>query len=342
MDSSRVTLRKVAESLGIHHSTVSRALKNNPRIPAETRQRIQQAAKVMGYQPDPALSALMVYRQNRATPQYHATLGWMTNETTRDGWQRHEMMAYYRGATRRATELGYNLEHFWLGEPCLTQQRAIQILQARNIRGLLFLPQRRSRAHLLLDWSRFTAISFGRTLAQPVFHNVHNNHYCSGSLLMRELKRLGYKRPGFAIWPRTNEAVDRSWMATFHAFQQLPPQNQIPVFSKQPWKPAEFRRWFAQHTPDVVISHDETVLQWLESWGMRVPDEVGFALSARHGEAPARCSGVDENNEMVAEVAINVLVDMLHRGEIGVPTTPISTLVHGRWVAGQTLRRQRG
>ena len=42
----------------------------------------------------------------------------------------------YTGATRRAEELGYKLDHFWLTEPGMTAARATQILRTRNITGL--------------------------------------------------------------------------------------------------------------------------------------------------------------------------------------------------------------
>ncbi len=147
MATPRVTLRSIAGVLNLHHSTVSRALKNDRRIPPETRERVLKATRELGYQPDPMLSALMTYRKSRATRErYRATLGWITNYPTKDGWREYEKNAYFRGATRRAHELGYMLEEFWLAEPGLTQKRAIQILEARNIHGL-FLSRLRDRAH---------------------------------------------------------------------------------------------------------------------------------------------------------------------------------------------------
>ena len=342
MPTPRVTLRSIAEALSLHHSTVSRALKNDRRIPATTRERVLNAAKALGYQPDPMLSALMVYRKTHAEPaRYRATLGWITHYPTRGGWREYEKNAYFRGATRRAGELGYTLEEFWLAEPGLTQQRAIQILEARTINGLFFIPPPRARARLVLDWSRFAAITFGRTLASPVFHNVDNDHFRSLALLMRQLGRYGYRRPGFASWPRIHESNGRAWTAAFGAYQVLPPREQVPVFMHQPWTREAFKQWFDEHKPDVIVTHDERLLEWIESWGLSVPGDVGFALTAKHGEASPRCSGIDENSEAVAEVAVNVLVDMINRGETGIPRRPISTLVEGCWVEGETLRRQK-
>jgi len=335
----RVTICEIADRLKVHQSTVSRALRKDPRISTKMREKILQVAKDLDYKPDPMLSSLVAYRKTRIRQTYHATLGWITNYPTRSGWREYERVAYHRGAIRRATELGYQIEEFWLGESGMTQQRMTQILTTRNIEGLFFVPQPRSRAHLSLDWSKFSAISFGRTLAQPVFHNVDADHFRSFVVLMRQIKRLGYRRPGFATWPRVHEATDRLWTAAYLAYQPIPQQPPIPVFMHEKWTKAEFRKWLDKHKPDVVISHDESLLHWMEEFGMEIPGKIGFALAAKHAEFSPRCSGIDENSEFVAETAVNLLIDLTNRRETGIPQRTISTLIEGQWVDGSTLRR---
>ena len=56
-DIRRVTLSDIAKEAKVHVTTVSLALRDHPRIPAETKQRIKDLAKKMGYAPDPILSA---------------------------------------------------------------------------------------------------------------------------------------------------------------------------------------------------------------------------------------------------------------------------------------------
>ena len=50
MESS--TLKKIAESLGLSISTVSRALKNHPDISANTRQKVVDLAQALDYEPN--------------------------------------------------------------------------------------------------------------------------------------------------------------------------------------------------------------------------------------------------------------------------------------------------
>ena len=53
------TMRDVATHLGISHATVSRALRNDPRITEAVRLSVVKAANKLGYKRDPRLAELM-------------------------------------------------------------------------------------------------------------------------------------------------------------------------------------------------------------------------------------------------------------------------------------------
>lgn len=86
----RPTIKDVAEKCGVHHTTVSRALRDHPSIPAATRVKIKAAADELGYQSDPFLSSLSSRRKNAHAPgSAIANLAWITNFETRDGWKQY-------------------------------------------------------------------------------------------------------------------------------------------------------------------------------------------------------------------------------------------------------------
>ena len=58
MNSSRVTLKDVANECGYTANTVSRAMRNDPRLPESTRQTIREAAARLGYIPNKMASSL--------------------------------------------------------------------------------------------------------------------------------------------------------------------------------------------------------------------------------------------------------------------------------------------
>jgi len=339
---TRVTIRDIAKKLKIHHSTVSRALKNDSRISKVKRDQIHKIAQELGYYPDPMLSALMAYRSQNAPKNFRGLLGLVTNYETREGWHTHEKVGYFAGATRQAKLLGYELETFWLHEPGLTKRRLSQILSTRNVQGLLFIPQPRSHAHIRLKWENYASVVFGHTLRRPQLRKIDTDRYESMMILMRRLRHLGYLRPGLACETRNIESTNRQWASAFWAYAPLPQDNQIPVYligKREDF--ASFKSWFVKYRPDVLVSDMPEPLEWLKKMGLRIPQDVGFATPARHG-VPSFCSGIDENSELIGEVAVNALAGMLRRGERGIPAFPISTLVPGIWVDGTTLRSAAG
>ena len=113
----RVTIREIAEAAGVHFTTVGLALKGNPKVKAETRDKVQKIAKKMGYQPDPMLSALSSYRRSNQRKSYQSTIAWLNNWPKRhDLLENPEFYEYFQGARIRAQELGYTLDEFWLHE----------------------------------------------------------------------------------------------------------------------------------------------------------------------------------------------------------------------------------
>ena len=79
MSDERVTLADIARKAGVHVTTVSLALRNHPRLPVATRQRLCALADQMGYRPDPAMRALVSYRQKLRPPHSQLTLAYVTN-----------------------------------------------------------------------------------------------------------------------------------------------------------------------------------------------------------------------------------------------------------------------
>ena len=52
---------------------------------------------------------------------------------------------------------------------------------------------------------------------------------------------------------------------------------------------------------------------------------------------PGAACGIDQRAEEIGRTAINILASLLTRGERGIPESAHSTLVEGRWHAGQTV-----
>lgn len=331
----RVLIEDVARRAGVHASTVSRALRDDPRIRPEVRRRLREIAGEMGYAPDPHLRALAKYRAKGRPADYRGVLGWLTNFPTRDGWRRREKIGYFAGASRRAKELGYDLEVFWLREAGIDGGRLRRILLARGIRGVLLPPQPSAGTRLDLGLDGLSAVSFGHTLEAPRLHVVHHHHYRSMRLLLSELQKLGYRRPGLALMAAVSRSVEGAWAAAYRDFTDgAAPAPLI----EEALSGDRLLDWARRERPDVVISDEGRALGWLRRGGVRVPEDCGFALTARHPGHP-RCAGIDENSEVVGATAVEQLTSLVERGETGAPAHPIDVLIEGAFqTPGNTVR----
>ena len=141
MPNTPASLQDIAARLGVHPSTVSRALRNHPAISEAVRLRVQAVAREFAYKPNPLIAALVRSRKARRAGSYRATLGYVyTAPVGRVTAWRKDYDALFSGARTRARFLGYELEEFNLSGTRFTPRRFTQILLTRNILGLILPP----------------------------------------------------------------------------------------------------------------------------------------------------------------------------------------------------------
>lgn len=339
MTCSRPTLRDVARLAECHYSTVSLALRNHPRITPETRRRVQEAARQLGYAPDAMLTALAAYRSTRVPAASPTSIAWLTNHHTQEGWRSYTPcnVDYFEGASERARERGYKLEHFWLAQPGMTGRRMAEILRTRGVMGILLPPQERMCA-IDFDWESFATVTFGHTLLRPRLHLVANHEYRTMGLLFAELKRRRYRQIGLVDLREHDARVDHNWLAAYLIEQhKLGDAPKLPPLIFDHWSEEEFLRWVGQHRPEVIVTKLPEVLACLKRAGFAVPRDIGVAFHSLH-EHTVGLSGTKKNSFHIGVMAMDVLIDMLHRNERGAPAYPQLMMIEGSWVEGQTLR----
>jgi LacI family transcriptional regulator len=348
----RVTQADIARRAGVHPTTVSLALRNHPSIPQKTRERLQQLAEQMGYRPDPALRALIAYRHQGNPQPSGATLAYVTHAEERWAWKNSPAHAeFFAGATARAHQLGFQLEHFWAAEPGLRDERLSDILAARGITGVVFASYWSGEVEAAnFDWSRLSAVKIDFLPRRPALHNVTNDQRSIMQLAMRKTRAAGYRRIGF-IAPRWwDEFVDLAWTAGFLAEQQRSdPADWIPplIFARGRWLPAtepewvtvdaqELRTWLDRHRPDVILSYSPFVVPAFRALGLRIPGDVAFVDTCLY-EFDGRTAGVRHNCRRVGEVAIELVANQLQQHSHGIPPLQTTTLVDGTWMDGASL-----
>lgn len=340
---AKVSLEDIARRAGVHRSTVSLALRDHPRISKETRERVQRLASDLGYRINPLVAALMQSRRSgRSTKD--VVLAYITNYPTRFGWRppHHDRPDYFPGAAARAEELGYKLEHFWLGEPGMTPERMSDILTARGINGVLIGRLPPGKQEIRLRWESFSSIALGMTLRNPNLHRVSEDFFSGGCQAAEQVFKRGYRRIGFVFsdvddCPRVGD----QWLgACLRQQMRHFPGDLIPHFDYREGADHQvaFEAWFKEYRPDVLmVTHTRPVLVWLERMGLSVPRDVGLA-SLNNDHLENGWSGIHCSPQKLGALATDMLVGFLHRGDSGVPDDPHEVLLGGEWQEGATLR----
>lgn len=335
------TVRSLARSLGLSPATISNALGGRGRVSSKTLRRVQEAARAAGYWRNPLAGNLMSELRRSRSGTFHgvlAALELLEPERPPHGPFHHEILA---GARAKASELGYELQEFAVGQ-ALTLARLDSILLARGISGILLLPKWRSPDTTALSWQRYAGVYTDCNEGEPCLHCVCCNHYCSMLHVLERLWRLGYRRPGLCVEADRDGHVLRRWSAAFWAFQQSRPSEGLPppLFAAR-GEQDRFAAWFAENRPDVVLSPFTDALDWLEAAGVRVPEACGFfCLNLLYGSRVT--AGLDRHPRELGRRSVESLVALVQRSEFGAPKNPTSMTLSASWVDGPTLLDRSG
>jgi LacI family transcriptional regulator len=334
------SLRELARSLGLSHTTVSEALRDSPRVKASTRERVLKAAREIGYRHNPLAGALMSEMRRSRSGTFRGVIAVIDLDGPD---QRPVNAARYhreltRGAGERAIELGFKIEPFVVGHNDISITRLDAILQSRGIHGVFLLPANESPDLTQLNWKRYAGVYADYIIEHPGLHSVCSDHFRSMMMTLARLHVLGYRRPGLVLNRHHDERLLYRWEAAFlayhnhhDAFSWLPPLL-LPEINR-----AEFTAWFDKAKPDVVLCHRAEAIEWMESCGASVPRTHGFCcLNIMVNVVP--CAGLDLQPWLLGVRGVELLIAQIHRNEYGVPELPSTTTIPAAWVDGPTLR----
>ena len=340
MKSPAPTVRSIARTLGLSHTTVSDALRGKGRVDPATVLRVEKAAREAGYRRNPLAAAVMSELRRSRGGTFRGVLAAvdLLEPQRRDphGAFHAELV---QGGRARAANLGFKLEEFVVGADGMSVQRLDSILHSRGIHGVLLLPSWYSPDWSGLNWSRYAAVYTDYVIDRPALHCVCCNHYRSMTALMARLAERGYRRPGLYVERGRDERMQRRFSAAFRSCQENDPAfAHVPPLIVEDQRKTEFQRWFRRHKPDVVIGYFTETIAWMEECGARVPATHGFvSLNAIYTTRP--CAGLDQQPRDLGARAVELLIAQLQRNELGVPEWPTTTTIAARWTEGPTLRR---
>jgi LacI family transcriptional regulator len=340
-----VTMREIANALGLSKNTVSLALANDPQIPTGTRERVKAAAEKMGYAVNPVVSHLMAELRKSRTKAPTHTLALLNAYQGKDAFRTHPTIpTYVEGCRRRAAVQRYGTDTFWLHEPGLDGDALHRILRARGIRGVIVIgtmDDPHLPAKFQKVWDNHACVVTGLRTQEPTLSFCCVDHHALVLQAFLQALKLGYKRPALVIDDRIDRLVDRRFSAGMWIGQRevAAEQRTLPFYEveKAREKPDLFYHWLKKEKPDVIFTLYTRVKGWLEAAGHKVPDDIGLIqLEIRRGAED--WAGMDQHNDLTGEAAVDMVISQLYNNEIGIPKFPRATLIEPTWVSGKTVK----
>lgn len=343
----RTTMADVAREADVSKNAVSLALRHDPSIPKLTRRRIMRAMKKVGYQRNPVVGELMSKLRQSQEPSFRSVLALVNANQKKDAFRRHPTIPLYvRGCRRRAKELGYQLDPFWMHDPEVDGEQLSRIFRARGIRGAVLvgmMKQHRIPEGFLPVVENVPCIVTGVRTREPALSFACVDHHILALRAFEQALKSGYQRPGLVLDEVIDDLVEGRFVAGYQTGQlHLSQRRRLRPFLKVQQAREErscFQRWLDREQPDVIFTLYNDVLNWLEELGYRIPQDMGL-IQLEWREKEPDWAGMNQHNDLTGEAAIDMLIGAIHRGESGVPDFPRATLIGPSWQQGTTVKME--
>ena len=349
----RVSLANIARSTGFNVSTVSKALRNQGTFPVATREKIQEAARKLGYHPHPLLASL-ASKHFGPEDGNGVPLAYIHADVA-NPWENSYPEMIIKGAREHGRRLGYRLELFHVDD-FKDGKAATRILFSRGVQGILLPRQFQPSMLPGMDWNRFSVVGWGESLptfpdfVQPALSRATIDHSALVLDAWDEVWKRGYRRIGFGLLNRSMPArVDQLRLGAIHiCAQRVPARFRIPFFGPDqgyggpPPDPRELAAWIRRYRPDAVIGF--SYFLWaLRDQGFLIPKEIGFASldKAMNSEILRTTDDGDAGmKDMRMEcllAAVELLDHQIRHHQFGLPRESRTITVNSQWIDGKTL-----
>ena len=336
---TRITHKDIALRLGISQSTVSRALRSDPKISLARCKQVQQACADLGYQANAKLSELASARWHKARASVPPTIAYINHGRATEVAGPILLSAL----EKQGASLGYRVETFHRGEYA-NSAKLQRVLRNRGITDLILGPMFDETLKVELDWEKFICVQVLPALSPRPFHSVVRDNFNSVLLAWRKAVARGHRRIGITLVSHStpvplHDDVQRS--SAVHAcqtvlFPELPAI--IPFKPVLDWPTARrlFAEWVELHRPDVVIGFNDSVQLLHDPRARHRP-----AFFALHKDSPAGCPGILNDIPLCSAEAVNLLHFCRRTYQWGIPENRIDHVVEPTWCdgdpPGQTL-----
>jgi LacI family transcriptional regulator len=330
---ARVGLRDIAAAAKVCVMTVSLALRDNPRISTETRDRIKRLASELGYHPDPELSRLMNHLRASRTARGKIGVALVDFYPNADFAENAYNQKVRRGAHRRADELGFSITTMHAADYNHSLAHLVKVIRTRGLDGALLFPSIvPTELDTAVNWDGISVVATSKSILAPRFHCVVPNQFGNTMRLLETFERAG---PGPRICAVFDELFDERTAHHFTAAVNWKPRNRQTLFVPQGASAAKradlVAQWLIEQRPDAVFAQSDAVVAALPRIRGARP-ALSFQLISLGQQNSAGFPYVDECAELIGAAAIDLLGGMMYYHESGIPAHPRTTLIDGKLV----------
>ncbi|HEY3755709.1 MAG TPA: LacI family DNA-binding transcriptional regulator [Opitutaceae bacterium] len=339
-----MSVREIARQAGVSPSTVSLALRNSPRLAAETRRRVQAVAQTLGYHPNAKVVALMSQLRASRNVGAEACFGVVSLYPTPRPWEQMPHFArIHESMTERAAQLGYRLEPFWLKAPGLRLPRARQILDARGIQGLISFGSPDVDQEFPRELDHYAVVTIGQSIRTRL-HRVTSHFFGDTWRALEHLHGLGYRRPGLVLGQYEENRGAGACSSAYFGWceQRLGLPAALPILRVKAVEEEGLLRWIGAERPDVLVFVHvsptvEKLRQILRGNRVRVPKDLGVAVISQILEG-GTFAGMQQNQRVMGARAVELLASLILSLDIGFPEHPRIEMIESDWIDGPSLK----
>lgn len=308
----RVTLKDIADVCGYSVNTISRALRNDTRLPADTISRIQTAATELGYIRNVAASSLRCGQTNLIV----AIIDDIQNPYY------SEMLAQI---ARKLQAFNYHLFILCAQFQGMHDADALSLVISYNVSGIFLFP--RAESHYMIqtiNQNQIPLVFIGRELPNRTNDVVRCNDYQGGYLAGKSLIRQGHRKFAFLSGP-WNSA---SQVLRYNGFMQALAESSISADSVREVSYKDFQDAIvSQSLKKLLIPVDYTAIcafsdlvaysamNTLQEEGYRIPEDVsivGFDHLRQSLPHLLPLSSISYTaNEPIADEAVDLMISRI-------------------------------
>ncbi|PJF21679.1 MAG: hypothetical protein CUN56_09835 [Phototrophicales bacterium] len=310
------TLQDVAKHAGVSTATVSKVLSNTPYFTEETRQKVMEAVKALGYRPNLAARAL----SSGKTHIIAVVFPYIYDAIFKDPLVMHIL----EGIEAASTAKGYNI---LLSTPRLNtdgpEEAYMQLIQSGYIEGMIAIDNvPMASVGMVAEAQHIPVVSIGY---HPAAYSVRSDDETGGKLAFEHVYSLGHRRIGIiTVEHGINFAIAARLKGLYHAAQdyEISPAD-LPIafgnFSTQ--SGAKAAEELLGNHPDLtalLCLNDRMAvgaIQYINQIGRSVPDDItviGYDNIALSAVINPPLTTIDQHPGKLGEIAFDMLMDVLN------------------------------